>query len=165
MAVTIFEVAWQMRGMEELFEDFRFRPELASYLLDRITDVRRDMARFFAGQDVDVLILGDDVSMQTGMLMSPAAWRKWFKGRLSSIIGEARSVKPDLPVFYHSDGNPAAITRGFFSLEGWGATYTFAVSGTFSTTTAAAGSLAAKKAVKGGKGGKGKANRKPAKVR
>ncbi len=58
---------------------------------------------------MDVLILGDDVSMQTGMLMSPAAWRKWFKGRLRSIIAEARSVKPHLPVFYHSDGNPAAI--------------------------------------------------------
>jgi uroporphyrinogen decarboxylase len=109
MAVTIFEVAWQLRGMEELFDDFSFHPELAVNLLDRITDARLSMARFFAEQDVDVLILGDDVSMQTGMMMSPATWRKWFKGRMAGIITAARAIKPDLPVFYHSDGNPEAI--------------------------------------------------------
>jgi uroporphyrinogen decarboxylase len=109
MAVTIFEVAWQMRGMEELFGDFRFNPVFAECLLDRITGIRCRMARFFAEQGVDVLVLGDDVSMQTGMLMSPATWRKWFKGRMQRIIQAARAVRPDLPVFYHSDGNPELI--------------------------------------------------------
>ena len=109
MAVTIFEVAWQLRGMEELFEDFKFGPELAAYLLDKMMEIRCAQARFFAQNDVDVLVLGDDVSMQTGMLMSPATWRKWFKGRMQRIIQEARAIKPGLPVFYHSDGNPEAI--------------------------------------------------------
>ena len=109
MAVTIFETVWQLRGMEELFRDFAEHPEFAAYLLDRVTDVRCSQARFFAAEDVDVLILGDDVSMQTGMLMSPATWRRWFKGRMARIIAEARAIKPDLPVFYQSDGNPEAI--------------------------------------------------------
>ncbi len=109
MAVTIWEVAWQLRGMEELFQDFMDSPELAANLLDRITEVRCSQARFFASNDVDVLVLGDDVSMQTGMMMSPATWRQWFKGRMRRIIGEARAIRPDLPVFYHSDGNPSAI--------------------------------------------------------
>jgi uroporphyrinogen decarboxylase len=109
MAVTIFEVAWQMRGMPELFEDFRERPELAEYLLEHITEARIVQARFFAEHNVDVLILGDDVSMQTGMLMSPATWRTWFKERMRRIIQAATAVRPDIPVFYHSDGNPSAI--------------------------------------------------------
>jgi len=109
MAVTIFEVAWQLRGMEELFEDFRLRPEMAASLLDHMTEIRCSQARFFAEQDVDVLILGDDVSMQTGMLISPAAWRRWFKERMRRIIQAAHQVKPGLPIFYHSDGNPEAI--------------------------------------------------------
>jgi uroporphyrinogen decarboxylase len=109
MAVTIFEVAWQLRGLEEMFRDFRDAPAFAECLLDRITEIRCGEARFFAEQDVDVLILGDDVSMQTGMLMSPATWRKWFKGRMRRIIESAHAVKPGLPVFYHSDGNPSAI--------------------------------------------------------
>ena len=109
MAVTIFEVAWQLRGMEELFEDFHSRPEMADCLLDHMTDIRCSMARFFAQEDVDVLILGDDVSMQTGMFISPAAWRRWFKERMRKIIQAAHQVKPGLPIFYHSDGNPEAI--------------------------------------------------------
>lgn len=109
MAVTIFEVVWQLRGMEELFVDFKFHPDIGTFLLDRLLDIRCKMARFFASQDVDVLILGDDVSMQTGMLMSPSTWRKWFKPRMQRIINEARAIKPGLPVFYHSDGNPGAI--------------------------------------------------------
>jgi uroporphyrinogen decarboxylase len=109
LATTIFETAWQLRGMEELFRDCVDAPELAAYLLDRITETRRSAARFFAQQDADVLILGDDVSMQTGMLMSPPMWRRWFKGRLASIIAAARAAKPDMPVFYHSDGDPSAI--------------------------------------------------------
>ena len=28
---------------------------------------------------------------------------------MAGIIGEARDVKPDLPVFYHADGNPRDI--------------------------------------------------------
>ena len=109
VTLTIFEVAWQLRGMEELFADFKFRPELSNYLLDHITETRIRMARFFAAQDVDVLILGDDVSMQTGMLMSPPTWRTWLKERMRGIITAARAIKPGIPVFYHSDGNPEAI--------------------------------------------------------
>ncbi len=109
MAVTIFEIGWQLRGMEELFEDFHSRPEMAECLLEHMTDIRVYMARFLAENDVDVLILGDDVSMQTGMMMSPTTWRKWFKGRMQRIIAAAQSVQPGLPIFYHSDGNPAAI--------------------------------------------------------
>jgi uroporphyrinogen decarboxylase len=109
MAVTIFEVVWQLRGMEELFYDFRYNQAIGSFLLDKLTEIRCHMAVFFASQDVDVLILGDDVSMQTGMLMSPATWRNWFKPRMQRIINEARTIKPNIPVFYHSDGNPEAI--------------------------------------------------------
>lgn len=109
MAVTLFEVAWQQRGMEELFNDFIENPEIAGCILDRLTEIRISQAEFFARQDVDVLILGDDVSMQTGMMMSPVTWRRWFKPRMREIIQAARRIKPGLPVFYHSDGNPLAI--------------------------------------------------------
>jgi len=48
MAETIFETAWELRGMQELFLDFVDHPGFAAFLLDRITDVRCDQARFFA---------------------------------------------------------------------------------------------------------------------
>jgi uroporphyrinogen decarboxylase len=107
--VTIFETAWAIRGFEEMLADLVLRPEFAEALFDRLTALRITQARQLAGAGVDVLRLGDDVASQTGMLISPALWRKWFKPRLARIIDAARAVKPDMHIFYHSDGDCRAI--------------------------------------------------------
>ena len=104
-AGSIFETAWFMRGMEQLFTDIMTAPATASFLLDRITDIVTASARHLAQADIDLLILGDDIAMQTGMMMSMEMWRQTFKPRLRRIIQAAREVKPDIHVFYHSDGN------------------------------------------------------------
>jgi len=108
-ACSVFEVSWQLRGMEQLLEDFVFSPEMASALLDRVTDIRCRYVESMVSMDVDVIILGDDIATQIGMMMSPAMWRRWLKPRLSQVIKTARKVKPDILVFYHSDGNPTAV--------------------------------------------------------
>ena len=104
-AGSIFETAWFMRGMEQLFMDIMTEPALSNYLLDRITDIVTGAARHIAEADVDLLILGDDIAMQTGMMMSLEMWRENFKPRLMRVIQAAKEVKPDIQVFYHSDGN------------------------------------------------------------
>jgi uroporphyrinogen decarboxylase len=58
---------------------------------------------------IDMLQVGDDVGMQTGMMMHPDLWRKFLKPRLKRVIDAAKSVRSDLPVWYHSDGNIMAI--------------------------------------------------------
>ena len=105
MEWTIFEIAWHMRGMAELFEDIAFNPPLAEYLLDRITESRCHQARRFAEAGVDLLKIGDDVGTQIAMMISPRMYREWFKPRHAAVIAAAREVRPDLPVCYHSDGN------------------------------------------------------------
>ena len=101
----VFERAWYLRGMTELFGDLVDNPEAAHYLLDQITNRVLGAARHLASADVDVLILGDDIAGQQGMLMSLPMWRRVFKPRLIRIIQAAKEVKPDLLIFYHSDGN------------------------------------------------------------
>jgi uroporphyrinogen decarboxylase len=108
-ACSIFEVSWQLRGMEELLEDFTLHPEMATALLDRVTEIRCNYVRALVTMGVDVLILGDDIATQIGMMMSPSMWRRWLKPRLSQIIKTARGILPDILVFYHSDGNPSAV--------------------------------------------------------
>ncbi len=105
LAETVFEIAWQLRSMDELFEDFAFRPELAEALLDHITDMRVYAARRFAESGVDVVEVGDDVAMQTGLMMSRKTWRQWFGPRLKRVIDAAKAAKPDVVIKYHSDGN------------------------------------------------------------
>lgn len=102
---TIFEVAWGIRGMENLLTDFLINKEIAEVLLDRITGTRCKQAKIFAEAGVDILRLGDDVGTERGMLMSPETWRKWLKPRLKKVIKVAKEVKPDILIFYHSDGN------------------------------------------------------------
>lgn len=47
--------------------------------------------------------------MQTGMLIGAHTWREFLKPRLAKIIMAAKEMKPDLPIFYHSCGNPGDI--------------------------------------------------------
>lgn len=101
---TIFEMAWQIRGFEELMTDMLLEENSASILLDRITALRIRQAEIYAHAGVDVLMLGDDIGTQTNMLLSPELWRATLKPRLAEVINAARAIRPELPVFYHSDG-------------------------------------------------------------
>lgn len=85
--------------------DFYLNPDLIEALLDRLTTLRIVEARQLAQAGVDVLRLGDDVAGQTGMLMSLDTWRRWLKPRLARVIQAARAVKPNIHIFYHSDGD------------------------------------------------------------
>jgi uroporphyrinogen decarboxylase len=105
MQMTIFETAWYMRGMDAFMMDMMAEPELAEYHLDRITEIRCEMAKRYALAGADELSLGDDVSTQLDMMMSPELWRDFLKPRLSRVIQSAKSVKPDILIFYHGDGN------------------------------------------------------------
>src|SRR3990172_798000 len=90
MAMTIFETAWQIRGMGPLMTDMLAGEDSAACLLDRITELSRFRAQRYAAAGVDVIHIGDDVGMQDRMLMSPATWREWLKPRLAHIIASAR---------------------------------------------------------------------------
>lgn len=104
MQCTIFEVAWQIRGFNELMMDFFDNPGMAECILDRITEIRCFMARRYAEAGTDILSLGDDVGMEHGLMMSPDLWYKWLGSRLAKVIKAARDAKPDIIIHYHSDG-------------------------------------------------------------
>jgi uroporphyrinogen decarboxylase len=105
MACTIFEIAWYMRSMELLMMDFVDNAEFAEALLDRITVKREIQAWSYAELGADMICLGDDVGSQRGLLLSKPMWQRWLKPRLARIIGVARMARPDVLIFYHSDGD------------------------------------------------------------
>jgi uroporphyrinogen decarboxylase len=101
----IFEQAWYLRGMDDLFADFILNEDLAAALLDKITGFCIQRARVAGIAGADMIGTGDDVGMQKRMLMSPDEWRKWIKPRFATVIAAAKEHKPDIHVKYHSDGN------------------------------------------------------------
>lgn len=100
----LFEAAWRLRGLENFLFDLIERPDWAHCMLDRLTALAISNAKALAMAGVDVLSLDDDVGMPCSMMMSPETWRAFFKSRMAKIIAEARLVKPDLRILFHSDG-------------------------------------------------------------
>lgn len=103
---TVFENAWYLRGMDQLFCDLMEDDPVGNWLLDRFT--RRSMAEGieFCRRGVDVIALGDDIGMQTGMMMSVPFWRQHLKPRLHRVIQAIRDHGGDrILISYHSDGD------------------------------------------------------------
>jgi uroporphyrinogen decarboxylase len=101
---TVFEIAWQLRSMDALFQDMFHNPGMADALLNQITKRNFAQGQSYARAGVDILYVGDDVAMQTGLMMSRKLWVRWLMPRLKAVIEGARTIKPDLVVQYHSDG-------------------------------------------------------------
>lgn len=104
-----FETAWQLVGFEQMLEDMVLRPALVEAVLEHITADNCFRARRFAEAGVDMLRTGDDVGMEDRLMMRPEIWRRLLKPRLAREIAAARQVNPDIPVWYHSDGDISLI--------------------------------------------------------
>jgi uroporphyrinogen decarboxylase len=105
MQCTIWEAAWYMRGMENLMCDMMSEDEMATVLLDRVTDIAVMRAEAFAEAGADVIFLGDDIGMQHTIMMSESLYDEWLKPRLKRVIDAARVYNPDVVIFYHSCGH------------------------------------------------------------
>ena len=107
--IDVFEPAWYLRGMEQMLMDFYDDEEMAFACLDRIGACKEEIAVRLAAAGVDVIVFGDDIGTQKGMLMSPAMWRKFLKPRLTQIIRRVKETDPRVLCYYHTDGDVREI--------------------------------------------------------
>lgn len=104
-AGSIFEVAWQLRGMEAFLLDLVTDPPMAAYIMDRLTEItlaNLQTALDLAGERIDMIYYYDDVATQTSLLISKKVWRNSIRPRHQRIIDLAH--KYNKPVMYHCDG-------------------------------------------------------------
>jgi uroporphyrinogen decarboxylase len=106
---TVFETAWALRGYARTLMDFAENPELLERLFEIPYRYHLTAAKRLVEIGVDMIWIGDDVGGQTGMLISPRAWRRHLKPRLAEFIATLKAIRPDLQVAYHSDGNVEPI--------------------------------------------------------
>lgn len=114
--IDIFEAAWYLRGMENLLSDMLVDEEMAEACLERMCRIKCQMAARCAEAGFDVVVFGDDVATQRGMMMSAALWRKWLKPRLSRAIQSAKAVNPQVLCYYHSDGDVTEIIEDLIEI-------------------------------------------------
>jgi uroporphyrinogen decarboxylase len=105
----MYENSWQVRGYEEFLMDMADRPEWCEFILDRFAERNLAIASAAARAGVDYLRTGDDVANQNAMMFSIPTWRKLIKSRWAAVYAAARTIKPDIQIWYHSDGNIESI--------------------------------------------------------
>ncbi len=105
----IWETGWQILGLERTLADLVLDPDIPRYVLERICEDNCFKARRLAEAGVDMLRVGDDVGMQDRLMMPPRLWREMLKPLLAREIAAAREINPELPVWYHSDGDVSSI--------------------------------------------------------
>jgi len=104
MACTIWETAWYIRDMTQLMMDMSLEDEKATFLLDKITEHACQRIVGYARAGTDIVELGDDVGMQSTIMMSEEMYRTWLQPRLTRVIAAAKQVKPDILILYHTCG-------------------------------------------------------------
>ena len=104
MQMTIWEIAWYLRNMEELMADMMDDDEKAVYIFDMVTERAIQRARFYAKAGVDILFFGDDVGMQATIMMSPDLYRAWIKPNLRKVVDAAKAINPGIIIDYHTCG-------------------------------------------------------------
>ena len=83
---TFFEIAWHLRGFRQFIKDLYYNPRFANQLLDRLLEFRLKEAKRQMELGADIMAIGDDVGMQTTMLLPPDIWRKYLKPRYEKLI-------------------------------------------------------------------------------
>ena len=99
-----FEKLWALRGMDNFLVDLLEEPEFLIPLIERVSDLKAQIASGYAKADVDIIWTGDDLGSEIAMLMSPDVWRKYLKPCVRKIVARAKNIKPDVLVAFHSDG-------------------------------------------------------------
>jgi len=99
-----FEKLWALRGMDNFLVDLLEEPEFLTPLIEKVSDLKAQIAAGYAKADVDIVWTGDDLGSEIAMLMSPDVWRKHLKPCVKKIVQSAKKIKPDVLVAFHSDG-------------------------------------------------------------
>ena len=105
---SIFEWSQLMRGYANAMADLAGNTRLAAYLLDRMTEVHMENLRLFldaVGDHIDVIVMGDDLGMQSGPWISPRTYRDLLKPRHSKMYQYVKERCPHIFVFLHSCGS------------------------------------------------------------
>lgn len=102
----LFEMGQFLYRNDNFFVLLASEPEKAHAFLDRIVEIHlANLEKFLGavGPYIDVIVFGDDLGMQTGPLISPSMYRKFFKPRHKLLWNHAKKLA-DVKVLLHSCG-------------------------------------------------------------
>jgi uroporphyrinogen decarboxylase len=120
---SVFELAWQLRGMQQFLMDLAIEPSIPLYIMDRITETLVENTHRvleLAGDRLDMVYFYDDVATQHSLMMSRGMWEEFIRPYHARLIEVAKAFNK--PVMYHCDGAlypliPALLDMGIDMLN------------------------------------------------
>ena len=103
----VFEAARYLRKLEIYLMDLALGEERLCELHDLVATVCEGRIRMAAEAGADGIFILEDLGTQTGLLFSPAMFRRWFKDTYTRLYGLAHDL--GMKVFLHSCGKNAEI--------------------------------------------------------
>jgi uroporphyrinogen decarboxylase len=115
-----FQMACDLRSMENFLMDMIMAPKFASALLDRVTDTICGLTRNYlaaAGDVMDMIELpGDDYAANHNLVFSPALFRQMIRPCVERIISCIREIRPEIKIMLHSDGAVSKLLPDFIEI-------------------------------------------------
>jgi uroporphyrinogen decarboxylase len=102
---TVFEMAWNLVGLEQFLTDMARGCDYVGPLLDSVADYSIGIGLALIDLGADAVLTGDDVGMEMGPMISPRMWREWLKPRLQRVFDAYRAARPDIVLVYHTCGS------------------------------------------------------------
>ena len=99
---SLYERAWTLAGMENVLLAMMEDPGFVDNLLDRIVEFNLALIEKACTFSIDAMMFGDDWGQQRGLLMGPAAWRRFIKPRIARMYAAVKAH--GRRVFIHSCG-------------------------------------------------------------
>jgi len=115
-----YQMACDLRGMENFMIDMMDNPDFAHALLKRITGTICGLTSNYleaAGGIIDMIELpGDDYAGNHNLVFSPKLFRKMIRPCLEKIIATIRKQQPGIKIMLHSDGAIGKLVPDFIAL-------------------------------------------------
>jgi uroporphyrinogen decarboxylase len=113
-----FERAFAMQGMDKFLLNMAMSPDFAKALLRKITDLCKTLMGHFldeAGDDLDIIKIGDDLGTQEKLMISPRMYRQILKPFHAEFI-EFIKARTKAKVFFHTDGDVFDLIEDFVEM-------------------------------------------------
>jgi len=102
---TVFEMAWNLVGLEQFLVDMALGKDYVGPLLDEVANYSIGIGLALAELGAGALLTGDDLGMEIWPMISPRMWREWLKPRLRRVLEAYRVSRPGIVLAYHTCGS------------------------------------------------------------
>jgi uroporphyrinogen decarboxylase len=114
--VTMFQLAQQLLGMEQMLCDLQMEEPYIDRLYERCIDFQTEVGLELIRRGVDMIWASDDFGTQTSLLINEHLFRDHIKPLYKKMFDTFKKANPDIIIAFHCDGAVKPILNDFVEM-------------------------------------------------